>query len=876
MASLPTGTVTILFTDIEGSTRLLQRLGSDEYGQLLAVHHQVMRGAIAACRGIEIKTEGDSFFAVFEDPADAVVGAVKAQRELASTTWPSDSRVAVRMGVHTGEVQLSAGEYVGIDVHRAARISAAAHGGQVLLSSATAKRVSPSLPEGVTLREIGEHTLKDIDEPERLCQLVIDGLESEFPPPHAVATRFDLLPPELSSFVGREEVISRARELLAGTRLLTLTGPGGTGKTRLSVRIARDVADQYEDGVAFVPLASISDPNLVLPTIRQALGLVEQPGRTALATLSERLAGRDALLVIDNFEQVVDAAPYVGALLESATELTILVTSRVALHLTGEQEFPVPPLDLPTTGETDDLERLLRSEAVSLFVQRAKSVRPDFALTRDNAPTIVDICARLDGLPLAIELAASRVKLLPPPALLSRLSQSLDVLQSTAADRTDRQRTLRGAIDWSFGLLTDDEKALFWRCAVFVGGWRLDDAEAILNPDGLPRVDVLDGIGSLVDHSLVRRVGSDLDPRFTMLETIREFAHEKLVESTELDRLVAAHARRFADVVEEAEPHLTSGAEWLDRLESDHANLRQAVDWLEQHDIEQALWMAGRSWRFWHLRGHLREGTEILSDLVAQPQSTSSAGRAKALVGIAGLVYWQTDFLAARRYYEEALVIARHVHDQVLEVEILYSLAYVRAIEGEYEVANRDLATAAELYDSQGNDVMATWARATIGMNMSLDGQHEEAVPVLIDGIVRFKELGEAYGRRNASSVLARALMNLDRLDEAIVANRLTLELANEQHDVTSISAGLHDAASLAALTGDLERAAQLTGAAAQIVDETGAQPPPNLVNRIDALPILRERIAPPELERLLEEGRQLSSDEAVALAFATEAAQPA
>ncbi len=465
MATLPTGTVSILFTDIEGSTRLLQRLGPDRYGGLLAEHHQVMRSAISACRGVEIKTEGDSFFAIFVSAHDAVIGAVQAQRELAEREWPEGVRVAVRMGIHTGDVQISAGEYVGMDVHRAARISAAAHGGQVLLSATTASVISSTLPEGVTLREVGEHLLKDIEEPERLCQLVIDGLPADFPPPHAVATRFELLPPEMTSFVGREEVLAQAHELLVGTRLLTLTGPGGTGKTRLSIRLARDAAHAYEDGVAFVALASISDPTLVMPTIRHALGLIEQPGRSALETLSERLAGRDVLLVLDNFEQITDAASSIAALLEAAQELTLVITSRVALHITGEQELPVPPLDLPTRAEEADLDRLARSESVALFMQRARAVQPDFSLGPDNAATISEICTRLDGLPLAIELAASRVKLLPPGALLARLSQSLDVLQSTAADRTDRQRTLRGAIDWSYGLLSEPEQAVFRRCA---------------------------------------------------------------------------------------------------------------------------------------------------------------------------------------------------------------------------------------------------------------------------------------------------------------------------------------------------------------------------------------------------------------------------
>ena len=867
MASLPTGTLTILFTDIEGSTRLLQRLGATVYAGVLGEHHRLLRSVIASCAGVEIKTEGDSFFAVFPRAGDAVTAAVTAQRELAQIEWPHDTQVNVRMGIHTGEVALSEGEYVGIDIHRAARISAAAHGGQVLLSGTSAALVSGALPEGVSVRELGEHRLKDIEVPEQLHQLVIADLPADFPPPHALATRFDLLPAEMSSFIGREGVLGRARELLTGTRLLTLTGPGGTGKTRLAVRLASEAGGAYADGVAFVPLASITDPALVLPTVRHDLGVQEQPGATALETLAERLDGREVLLVLDNFEQVVAAAHDVAGLLARATELSIVVTSRVALHITGEQEFPVPPLAVPEEHETASLEHLSRSEAVALFVQRARAVSPDFTLTASNGQAVAAICARLDGLPLAIELAASRVKLLPPAALLGRLRNSLAVLQSTSADRTDRQRTLRGAIAWSYDLLEAPEKSLFRRYAVFVGGWRLDDAAVVVGTAGPLEHDILDGTETLLDHSLVRPMASQVEPRFTMLETIREFGREQLLAENELDTIAAAHAAHFAAVSEQAEPHLTAGRDWLDRLESDHANVRAALAWLAEHDIAQALWMGGRLWRFWHLRGHLREGTEILSELLARPGADhSAAARAKALVGLAGLVYWQTDFDAARRSYVEALALARSAGDDVLEVEILYSLAYVRAIEGDYPGASRDLEQAAVLYAGQGNTVMATWAKATVGMNKTLSGDHAGAVPILEHAIKRFAELGEAYGQRNATSVLSRALMNLDRLEEAAATNRRVLELSNGQQDLTSISAGLHDAASLALLSNDLEVAARLTGAAERIVEDTGGQPPPMLVNRIEALPTLRARLPGDQLESLLAEGRALTTEEAVAM----------
>lgn len=869
MATLPTGTLTILFTDIEGSTRLLQRIGRDEYSALLGQHHRLIRAAIGVCQGIEVKTEGDAFFAVFPRAADAVSAAAQAQRALAEGEWASGSSPRVRMGVHTGDVELSDGEYVGIDVHRAARISSAAHGGQVLLSARSAALVGTALPPGVTLRDLGEHSLKDFDDPERLVQLVIDSLPSDFPPPHAQTTRFNLLPAEMSTFIGRAEVLARATELLAGTRLLTLTGPGGTGKTRLSLRLAQAAGDNYPDGVAFVPLASITDSALVLPSIRQGLGLAEQPGKPALATLTERLVGRDVLLVLDNFEQIVDAAPMVAQLLQAASELTLVVTSRTALHVTGEQEFAVPPLEVPKAADVIDLNAVAASEAVALFVQRAQAVKPEFRLTADNAAVVLAICARLDGLPLAIELAGSRVKLMSPTALLARLEHSLDVLQSTSADRTDRQRTLRGAIDWSYELLTDAEKALFRRAAIFVGGWRLDDAEVILPAAGPLAVDAFGGVAGLLDHSLVLQVDTEAEPRFTMLETIREYGREQLAAAGELDATGAAHAAHYASLVEQAEPQLTAGREWADRLEADQANLRAALAWLETRDLKAALLMAGRLWRFWHLRGHLREGAAVTGHLLDLSASRDEpAARAKALLGLAGLVYWQVNYPLARASYEEALELGRQLEDEKLQVEALYSLAMVRAIDRDYDGASRDLLAARELFERQGSALMGVWTHMAMGLVESLRGNHDEGLVDLSYAESRFIELGESFGLRNTLSVQTHTLTHLGRYDEARVANRRMLELAHEERDFTSLSAGLLDAAALAALSGSLPDAALLTGAAQRIVAESGGQPPPELIARIEALPTLREKVDADELERLLADGRAMTTAEAVSLAL--------
>jgi predicted ATPase/class 3 adenylate cyclase len=867
MTDRPSGTVTLLFTDIEGSTRLLQRLGPAAYAQVLGEHHRIVRAALAANRGVEIKTEGDSFFAVFGRASDAITAVVEVQRHLATQHWPAESVVAVRMGVHTGDVGMVGGEYVGIDIHRAARIAAAAHGGQVLLSATTRAVVEDALPVGVTTLDLGEHRLRDFDQPVHVFQLVIDGLRARFPPLHALATRFDLLPAETTTFVGRERELARARELLAGTRLLTLTGPGGTGKTRLAQRLTREITAEFDDGVAFVQLAAISSPELVAPTIRQALGFGEELDRAPVETLVGRLAQSDALIVLDNFEQLLPAAGTVSALLDGTERLKFVVTSRSVLHITGEQEYSVPPLAVPTTADEADVASLSSSESVALFVQRARAVRPDFELSEANAGAIVQICRRLDGLPLAIELAASRVKLLPPAALLARLANSLDLLQATAADRTDRQRTLRGAIGWSYELLNDDERALFRRLGIFVGGWRLDDAEGIVAASGGSSGGVLEGLGSLIDQSLVRQVDAADEARYTMLETIREYAVEQLEAHAELARAASDHADRFAALAAEAEPSLTTGREWLDRLEPDQANIRVALAWLADHDLERALAMAGSLWRFWHRRGHLREGTSLLSDLLAQPAVAGpTLQRAKALIGLAGLVYWQTDYSAARSHYEEALEIAQSLADRPLEVEVLYSLGYVQAIEADWDRAMSSFGDAEAIYRQLSADLSATWALMGRGMVLSLRGDNLAALPIVAEAADRFRAAGNAFGLGNTLSLLERVHMQLGRYEEARAVNREFLRLAQQEQDPTLLTPALLDLAALEAIAGRLERAAQLLGAGGRVIDESGGQPPPQLMNRIE--PDLSERVDSTVLHGWIAAGRAMSSNEAVAYAL--------
>ncbi len=523
----PTGVVTFLFTDVEGSTRLLERLG-DRYGAVRDGHDRILQSAIADNGGRVVDTAGDGLFAVFPSPRQAVSAAARAQRELAGAHWPDGIALRVRMGVHTGEGVVDGSGYVGLDVHRAARISAAGHGGQVLVSEATRALVADALPEGASLEDLGVHRLRDLTRSERLYQLTVDGLDHGFPPLRTEDARPGNLPTRLTGFVGRADQVGEVRELIRENRLVTLTGPGGTGKTRLALHVADGLAPSFADGAFFVDLSSVRDPALVPAAVIAALSLAEPSGRPATDVLSTYLERRNLLLVLDNLEQVTDAGAFVEELLGSAPGVRVLGTSRVPMHLYGEQEYAVPPLTLPREGQLDP-DELGRSEAVELFVQRASAVKAGFRLTEENAGTVAEIVARLDGLPLAIELAASRVKLLPPRQLLPRLERRLALLTSSGRSFPERQRTLRATLDWSHDLLPEPERRLFRRLAVFAGGADLGAVEAVANPNA-ELGDTLELLATLVDDNLVRSLDDDGgEPRFGMLETIREYGMDRPV-----------------------------------------------------------------------------------------------------------------------------------------------------------------------------------------------------------------------------------------------------------------------------------------------------------------------------------------------------------
>jgi predicted ATPase/class 3 adenylate cyclase len=627
MGELPDGTVTLLFSDIEGSTRLLQRAG-DAYPGLLAEHRRLLRDAFARHGGYEVDSEGDAFFVAFASAGEAVAAAAAAQRALAEHEWPDDAEIRVRMGLHTGEPRQIDGRYVGLDVHQAARVMAAGHGGQVVVSESTRALVG----DGIELRDLGEHRLKDLSGRQRLYQLQVEGIPAEFPPLKTLENRPTNLPAQPNPLVGRERELEETEAVIAqlDVRLLTLTGPGGAGKTRLALQLAANVIDEFPNGVFFVSLAPIRDWELVMPTIAQTLGLREQAGEAIAETVTAYLQDKRLLLLLDNFEHVIPAAPAIAGILASSPNVAVLATSRTPVRLSGERTYAVPPLAVPDPSELPDAAHLADFDAVQLFVDRARAAA-DFAVTDENAAAIAEICIRLDGLPLAIELAAPRVRSLPPAALLRRLDRRLKLLTGGAQDLDERQRTLRATIEWSYELLSEDEKALFTSLGVFVGGCRADAAEAVA-PEDL-RVDLFDGLDSLVEKSLLRqRPDHDAEPRFWLLETIREFAVERLEAEGALADARGRHAEYFLSTAEALDSESRRGDQSaiLARLQDENANLRAAIDWARETGQFDLLTRGATAlWGFWATQGYVAEGVRVMDEALEH----ATAPPARALLG---------------------------------------------------------------------------------------------------------------------------------------------------------------------------------------------------------------------------------------------------
>ena len=682
--ALPIGTVSLLFTDIEGSTALL-RAHPHAYPGALVRHHALLQEAVEANRGQVVQTEGDAVFAAFARSTDAIAAALWGQLALQAEPWGDAGPIKVRMGVHTGEVELYGAQYVGLAIHRAARLASTAHGGQVVLSEATAVHLRDAFPHEVHLIDLGEHRLKDLTHPERIWQLGHADLPAAFPPLRSLDTLPNNLPRQSTPFLGRERELDAVKALLRqdDVRLLTLLGPGGTGKTRLALQVAADLLDEFRHGVFFVPLASVSDATLLPSAIAQALEVREETGTALEDTLQRHLREKQLLLVLDNFEQLSGAESWMAQLLRGAPGLRLLVTSRAALRVYGEREFPVPTLTLPDLRRLPPIAGLSQYESVRLFIDRARAILPDFAITNENAPAVAELCHRLDGLPLAIELVAARVRLLAPEQILERLAaRGLGLRTGGARDLPGRQQTLRGTIAWSYDLLTSEEQTLFRRLSVFTDGCTLDAAEAVCDADGV--LGCFDVMESLVSKSLLKQEDRDGEPRFLMLETIHEFAGGLLVQQGEVEDAQRCHARYFAALAAAADAEVPVGParlKWDAQLEAEHQNLCAAQQWLldqgEHGATDQALGLGATLWFFRSLSGFRREAADQVTGLLAHGRrgdGPSSVGLMRVLEVAGWMAARLGDYAAGEALLEEALVRARASDDARCAARILNTL----------------------------------------------------------------------------------------------------------------------------------------------------------------------------------------------------------
>ncbi len=814
--ALPSGTVTFLFTDVEGSTKLLHELGADAYARALADHRLVVRAAFTAHGGVEVDTQGDAFFVAFPTAPGALQAAADAVEGL--TAGP----IRVRIGIHTGTPLLTDEGYVGVDVHRAARIAASGQGGQILVSSSTAPLVDAD-----QLHDLGEHRLKDLSAPERIYQL---GDESFRPLKSLYRTN---LPVSATPFLGRERELAEIAGLLEDARLLTLTGPGGTGKTRLGLQAAAAAADGYPDGIFWVPLAPLRDPELVLATVGQTLGLEGE--------LAASFGDKSLLLVLDNFEHVVEAAPRLSELLAACPNLHLLVTSRHLLRIPGEQAYPVPPLE-PRDG-------------AELFLARARAALPSFT----PSDAVAELCTRLENLPLALELAAARVRALTPEQLVDRLSQRLDLLKA-GRGVDPRQQTLRATIEWSHELLSEDEQLLFARLAVFAGGCTLESAEAVCDAD-------FDTLESLVDQSLVRvREGE----RFWMLETLRDYAAERLAESGEAEALQRRHAEHFLAFGEAAEPHTrVYSGEWVARLEQEHDNLRAALDHLEASgQSESVLQMAGAMSNFWHYGGHVGEGRRRL-DAALRAQERPSAARARALNGAASMAYGSDDVALARPLAEEALALHRRLDDSWGTAADLNLLCLVAIEDGDAERAVTLAEESLSLFREAGDERNAIAAMRALAFTHHSRGDLDRARTMHESVLRHARAIGFQEIEAAALGSLANLASEQGRVEDAVALGRQNLLACRDLGSLQEIGRGLcRSARTLGVLLGEAEVAARLLSCFEALRDQIGVSEA--WVSRMndETLAEVRAQLGERDFAEAWERGATLTADDALALAL--------
>jgi len=914
VAALPTGTVTFLFTDIEGSTRLLQAIG-DRYVEVLQTHHRLVREIIERHGGGVLGTEGDAVFASFPAAREALAAAVEGQRLLAAHPWPDRISLRVRMGVHTGEPLRSEIGYVGIDLHRAARIAAAGHGGQILISETTRALVLDDLPADTSIRDLGEHRLKDLARAERLFDVAIADLPNTFPPLRTLAARPHNLPIQLTSFVGRAKEIAEIRHLLGTSRLLTLVGPGGAGKTRLAIQTAAEVLEAFKDGVWFVELGPLSDPVMIPQVTASTLG-IREPARGALEALLDSVQARATLIIFDNCEHVLaGCADLARTLLLSAPRLQIMATSREPLSVPGEVAYRVLPLSLPMpSAHLPPLHELSTFESVRLFVDRATAAEPSFRLTADNAGAVAEICWRLDGIPLAIELAAARIKVLSPEQIAARLNNRFRLLSGGSRAVLLHHRTLQAALDWSHELLGPREKTLLRRLFVFSGWFTLDAVESICSDNELAQDDLLNVLTSLVDKSLVIAEQVHAEARYRLLETVREYCRDRLLEAGEALDFRNRHLRWYAALTERAEPELQGPRQetWLARLEAEHDNVRGALEWgiTEEGDTESALRLAAAIRWFWEMRGYWREGRNWLELLIARVGAAAPPLlRARALQGIGFIAIRQGDIHRVAEAGEESLALVSGTGDKqsransltilgllacatrdfgraealggeslILCRELghtwgiaaaLHMLALVARARGELDRADAFFEESMKLSRGMGDKWVVAQGLRDQGLVARERGDYARAEKLTQESLKLLREVGDKVDTAGGLSNLGILAWLQDQHEKADALFKESLRARKELDDKPGIAVCLLGLGVVAESTGEPERATRLFGAAEGLRKTLGAQLPPFIKTRYDNhVTDLRAALQEPGFAAAWTEGYEMTLEQAVSFAL--------
>lgn len=823
MSSLPTGTVTFLFTDIEKSTALLQRLGDRQYAEILEEHQRLLREAFAEGNGREIDTQGDAFLVAFSRARDALGTAVAVQRSLMKHNWPDGVSLQVRIGLHTGEPIVSAGRYVGLDVHRAARICAAAHGGQILLSDRASALVTKDLPDTVTLRDLGEHRLKDLAHPHRLLQALAPGLSSDFPPLRTLDAHAHNLPIQLTSFIGRAREIAEVKRVLSAARLVTLTGSGGAGKTRLALQVTADVVEDYPEGVWLAEFAPIADPGLVPKTVASAMNVPEQPGRDMTGTLIDTLRPKALLLVLDNCEHLLAACrDLAAALLRTCPHLRILATSREGLGVPGETLWRVPSLSMPEdVRHLRPSEELVLYDAVRLFFDRAVASTPGFTVTAENAPAVVEVCRRLDGIPLAIELAAARTKVLSVEQIAVRLDDRFRLLTGGSRTLLPRQQTLRATLDWSYALLSDRERTVLRRLSVFAGGWTLVAAEAVCAGGAIEASDILDLLTQLVDKSLVVAETQRGEARYRLLETVRQYSRDRVLEGGNDEDVRERHANFFLAVAEEAEPRLGAvrapditsieDLRWMERLEREHDNFRAALEWSRtSSQNDTTLRLANALGPFWEIRGYWSEGRQRLEQALLRASTVSPTLRASALYRAGCMTWGQRDIRQAVAKLEESLALFRGLGDKDGMTASLNRLAIVAYRQGEYERATTLLEESLSLSRESHYKVGIASSLHYLGVCARLQGNYEQAEALDQESLSLFRALGLKRWTAFALDSLGLLAFYRGNFDRANALCGEALGQFQQWGDKFGAIGSLNSLGVVACVQGDYKRAAAL------------------------------------------------------------------